>query len=61
MLVSAGAGSHFQSTNLERIDLRFEAWKPPVFVKSDMGVYIIEHFREICKPVLELDFRRRMA
>jgi hypothetical protein len=25
MLVSAGAGSHFQSTNLERIDLRFEA------------------------------------
>ncbi len=28
-------------------DLRFEAWKP---------VYIMDLYREICKPVLELDF-----
>ncbi len=51
MLVSAGAGSHFQSTNLERIDLRFEAWKPQFFIKIDMGVYRIDHCREICKQV----------
>ncbi len=39
----------------ERSDLRFEAWKP-VFVKRDMGVYMLDLLREICKPVLILDF-----
>jgi hypothetical protein len=43
------------SSNSERSDLRFEAWKP-VFVKRDRGVYMINLMRGICKLVLKLDF-----
>ncbi len=41
-------------------DLRFEAWKP-FFFQRDMGVYVINIYREICKPVLKLVFLRRIA
>ncbi len=37
------------SSNSERSDLRFEAWKP-VFVNRDMGVSMIDLSREIFKP-----------
>jgi hypothetical protein len=49
-----------QSSNSEKSDLRFEAGKP-VFVKRDMGVYMINLYRDICKPVLKLIFLRRIA
>ncbi len=45
----------YQSSNSERSDLRFEAWKT-VFVKRDVGVYIIFISGEICKPIWKLDF-----
>ncbi len=45
-------GAHcILSSNSERSDLRFEAWKP-VFVKRDMRVWVISRER----PVLKLDF-----
>ncbi len=46
-----------QNSILERSDLPFEAWKP-VFLKRDMGVYMIDLSRVISKPVFKLDLRR---
>ncbi len=43
------------SSKSERSALRFEARKP-VFVKRDMRVCMLDLSREICKPVLKLDF-----
>jgi hypothetical protein len=39
---------HAQHSDSKRSYFRFE----PVFVKRDMGVYMIDLEREICKPVL---------
>jgi hypothetical protein len=44
-----------RSPNSERSGLRFETGNP-VFVKRDMGVYMVDLLEEICKPVLKLDF-----
>ncbi len=41
------------SKKFKKRNLRFEAWKP-VFVKSDLGVYMIDLQGEICKLVLKL-------
>ncbi len=44
-----------QSSNSEISYLQFEAWKS-VFVKRDMWIYMIDLWKEICKPVLKLEF-----
>ncbi len=48
-------GKNRQSSYAEGSGLRFEEWKR-VFSIRDMGVYMFDLQREICKPVLKLDF-----
>jgi hypothetical protein len=50
-----------QRPNSERIDPRFDAYRP-IFVKKlrDMGVYKIDLKCEICQPVSKLDYGPRI-